>query len=332
MRFVVVCYNDPERSYNAAGRAQATLCRAGDNVEQSEWVSLDADALLLAGTDDQIVWGSQSEGALAGRAPGDELVLRVEKRPGAYQSLVREVQVWGIPERLAVRAQMPGRGIACTVAGNTYSSLRATWDDATPEGGYARVRYRPVGSEDWETACFSQSPGLVLGLRPATEYEVATELVGTLLTGDRPEAAPKTQRLGLPGPLEIRTMADSFGMNFYPGGGGAHQAHVDETAVTQRMIHMLAAAGVRHVRWWAYSPGGAQMFAEAGLAQFPSANFATPEQYAQFVRDTGAWLVATANEPDFNNVLAGDFVKQHLAGHAAARAYDSSLLVAGPTT
>jgi len=322
-RVDVVVYNDPQRRYNAAGRMRLRGTRAGRSVEESAWVSLDGEAETRCGTDGALVLGSQAEAALTGAAALDALVVEIEKRPAAHQCLVREVVVWGLPERLATAPTAP---MAFAVAENTYSSLRVTWDTLPTGTAYVRTRWRPAGESAWQTDCFTAAPGLLRWLAPATAYEVTAEAVGA----GTDTAAVSIRRAALPDPVAQRTLADFWGMNFYPGGGAAHQKHDDETANTLAMVKLLQGAGVRHVRWWVPSPGAAELFAEAGMSLLPTATYAEPEGYARLSRETGVWLTATSNEPDYQNVLATDFVARFRGPCLAARRFSSRLAVAGP--
>lgn len=321
-RVSVVTYNDPERSYNAALRGRA-LARLGERqVASSPWVALDADALVLCGTDDHLVLGNESLLPLPNAGACDTLTLVFEKKPDAHQCLVREVSVWGIPERLASAPRAPLRVQA---AENTYSSIRVSWPSLPRGASYLRVRHRRQGEAAWQTTCFTASPGLLRWLRPAATYEVTAEAVGVVGSGNT-----VSRQVRLPHPLEQRTMADAFGMNFYPGGGGAHQAHTDETENTRRMIRLMRAAGVRHVRWWMPSPGAALLFAEAGMALMPHATFTDPADYRRLAETTGAWLTATQNEPDFAHTFAEEFVRAFAPTRAAARRFSPLMLLAGP--
>lgn len=321
-RVRVVVYNDPQRSFNAAGRAQVTLRRGDAVVEQGAWVSLDEDAVITCGQDDGLILGSRADLALPGRAAGETLELQLEKKPGAHQMLVREIYVWGLPERFAgaSAAPLPGQ-----ITENTYSSLRATWDKV-PEGTqYVRVRYRAVGETTWRRACFSRSPGVVLWLKPATVYETVLEAVGA------PGAAPRPPtRVRLPHPLELRTMGDAWGMNYYPGGGGAYQPRPNEGENMRAMIPLLREAGVRHVRWWPAAPGAAELFAENGMSLLPSVAYTDPAAYARLAATCGVWLTQTTNEPDFSHIFAADFVRQFAACRAAAQRFSPLMCLTGP--
>ncbi len=345
-RATLVVYNDPPRTYNAAGRARVVGRRGGAVVVESPWVSLDADAVTLCGTDDALVLGSQAEVPLPQAGAVDSISVEIEKRPGAVQCLVREVQLWGIPERLAGAPIAP---IRPRVRENTCSSIRVAWDALPAGAAYARVRWRPKGTGPWNTVCFTQSPGLLFWLRPDALYEVAAEAVG--MSGpagggpavgpsrrsdrsdrsDRREAAHRAGlRVALAHPLALRRMSDAFGMNHYPGGGGAHQRRPNETENTHRMVALMRDAGVRHVRWWVPSPGFAEILAENGMTLFPTATSTEPAYYERLARTTGVWLTATANEPDYGNVFAGDFTRAFLPRCEAARRYSPLMLVAGP--
>jgi hypothetical protein len=322
-RVTVVVYNDPQRSYNAAGRVRLQGLRAGKIIEAGAWASLAGDAQTLCGTDGALVWGSQADAGMPGGAGIDALAVEIEKRPGAHQCLVREVVVWGLPERLILAAATP---IRFKAEENTYSSIRVTWDEVPIGTAYVRARWRRTGSSAWQTDCFTASPAILRWLAPAARYEVTAEAVGS-----GPDLGALFIRpVTLPHPVVRRTLADFWGMNFYPGGGGAHQARVDETANTLAMLKLLQDAGVRHVRWWVPSPGAAEMLAEAGMSLLPTATYADPEGYAKLTRETGAWLTATSNEPDYQNVLATTFVSQFTAPCAAARRFSPLLTLTGP--
>lgn len=322
-RVEVVVYNDPQRSYNAAGRLRLQGLRAGQVVESGDWVSLEGDAQTRCGTDDALVLGSQGEARLAGEAALDALTVDIEKRPTAHQCLVREVVVWGLPERLVAAAAAP---ILCRASGNTYSSIRVTWNDLPAGTAYVRARWRRTGQSPWQTACFVSAPGILRWLTPAAGYEVTAEAVGA----GSGAAAVFIQRVILPHPVVRRTLADFWGMNFYPGGGGAHQKRDGETANTRAMVSLLEQAGVRHVRWWVPSPGAAEMLAEAGMSLLPTATYAEPEGYARLTRETGVWLTATSNEPDYQDVLAAAFVERFRGACAAARRFSPLMVVTGP--
>lgn len=322
----VVCYNDPPRTYNAALRGRVITSRGGAAAGESPWVPLDGDAVLLCGTDGALVLGSEAVLRLPGARAADMVAIDIEKRAEAHQCLVREVTVWGVPARLARAAAAPGVPIRFQAKENTYSSIRVTWQDLPPGTHYVRVRYRRQGALAWETACFTRPPGILGWVRPDAVYEVAAEAVGARPGRTRPVA----QRVRLPHPLALRTMADAFGMNYYPGGGGAHQAHPDETANTRQMIELMRRAGVRHVRWWVPSPGGAALFAEAGMSLMPFVAFTRPHDYARLTETAGVWLAATQNEPDFSNTFADEYVQRCLPVRAAARRFSPLMLLAGP--
>ena len=326
-RVAVVVYNDPKRSFNAGGRFRATL-RGGEAApDGSAWVPMDGDAVMTCGKDDALILGSRSEAALSGAKAGDTVAVQLEKKPGAYQMLVREIYVWGMPERLASAAGRAGTPLAgAVVTANTYSSLRVQWPSPPGETAYCRVSWRAKGETAWQRECYFASPAIVLWLRPYREYEVSAEAVGTV-----PGAGVgRTLTVRLPHPLEMRTMGDAWGMNFYPGGGGAHQARPDEGADTQAMVRLLREAGVRHVRWWIPAPGFAEVLADNGMSLVPSATYTDPAGYEKLARTCGVWLTQTTNEPDFANVFADEYVKQFLAPHAAARRFSPLMCIAGP--
>ena len=325
-RVAVVVYNDPQRAFNAGGRFRAALKRGEEALEDSAWVPMDGDAVMTCGEDDALILGSRSEATLGGAKAGDTVTVQLEKKPGAYQMLVREVYVWGMPERLTEAATRPGAALPGIVSVNTYSSLRAEW--LSPPGGtaYCRVSWRARGETAWQRECYAASPAIVLWLRPGREYEVVVEAVGA----PTPAGMRRPLLVRLPHPLEVRTMGDAFGMNFYPGGGGAHQARPDEAADTKAMVKLLREAGVRHVRWWIPAPGFAEVLADNGMSLVPSATYTDPAGYEKLARTCGVWLTQTTNEPDFANVFAEDYVKQFLAPHAAARKFSPLMCIAGP--
>jgi hypothetical protein len=323
-RATVVVYNDPQRSYNAAGRVRLQGLRAGKVVETGAWAGLDGDAQMLCGTDGALVWGSQADAALPGEAALDSLTLEIEKREGAHQCLLREAVVWGLPERLAAAPATPIRFVA---AENTYSSIRVTWDELPAGTAYVRARWRRAGSGTWQTDCFTASPAILRWLPPAARYEVTAAAVGAAAAD---LGVVFIRPVTLPHPVVRRTLADFWGMNFYPGGGGLHQPRDDESANTLAMVERLRDAGVRHVRWWLPSPGAAELFAEAGLSLLPTATYADPEGYARLTRETGVWLTATSNEPDYQDVFAAAFVSQFREPTAAARRFSPLMTVTGP--
>lgn len=325
-RVEIVFYNDRERSYNAAEKMTLTALHEGNPVETSEPVSLQADPVLMCGTDGGIVWGAKAAATLPGATACDALQVQVDRLPAAHQCLLRELYVWGLPERLAEAKTAERPAPAIEALENTYSSIRVSWDGSLPSGCYLRVRHRPVDADAWSTTCFTRSPGLVRWLRPDTAYELDACVVGP--DGVGPLSAP--QRVPLPHPLEVRRMGDLWGMNFYPGGGGAHQRHEDETATTLAMIRLMQQAGVRHARWFAASPAGAELFAEAGMSLFPFACYEDPDRYRWLTGELGVWLAATRNEPDFGNVLAEDFVAGCVGPRAVAQSVDPLIALAGP--
>lgn len=322
-RVTVVVYNDPQRRYNAASRVRLQGLRAGEVAAESAWVALEGEAQLLCGTDGALVWGLQAEVSWSVQTGLDALAVEVEKQAGAHQCLLRELVVYGLPERLEGAAVTPLRFRA---EENTYSSIRVTWDGLPIGTAYVRARWRRGGASAWQTDCFTASPAILRWLAPAARYEVTAEAVGT-----GPDlGAVFIRPVTLPHPVVRRTLADFWGMNFYPGGGGAHQPHPDETANTLAMVKLLQDAGVRHVRWWVPSPGAAELLAEAGMSLLPTATYPDPEGYARLTRETGAWLTATSNEPDFQDVSAGRFVEQFRLPCGAARRFSSLLTVTGP--
>jgi hypothetical protein len=325
-RVEIVFYNDRERSYNAAEKMVVTALRDAIAVETSEPTSLQADPALMCGTDGSIVWGAKAAAALPGAAACDALQVQVDKLPGAHQCLLRELYVWGVPERLAATEAAGGPTVSIQAAENTYSSIRISWDGLLPPGGYLRVRHRLADAAVWSTTCFTSSPGLLKWLRPDTAYELDACVVGP--DGVGPLSAPR--RVRLPHPLEVRRMGDLWGMNFYPGGGGAHQRHEDETTTTLAMIRLMRQAGVRHVRWFAASPAGAELFSEAGMSLFPFACYDAADRYRWLTGELGVWLAATRNEPDFGNTLAEDFVAGCVGPRAVAQSVDPLIALAGP--
>ncbi|MBI2299096.1 MAG: fibronectin type III domain-containing protein [Armatimonadetes bacterium] len=322
-RVVVVVYNDGPRTYNAAQRGRALLRRGTRTLAATAWTPLDRSPVLLCGTDDHLVLGAAVELRFPRAVAGDRVVIELRKRPQATQLLLREVQIWGLPERLA---NAPPRALPCTVGENTYSSLRVTWKTPLAGTQYVRVRYRAVGDGAWWSRCYSASPAVIGWLQPATVYEACVDAVGVAGGG----AGGEPGRVLLPAPLALRQMGDLWGMNFYPGGGGAHQAHPDETADTQAMIGLMSAAGVRHVRWWLPSPGGAELLAEARLSLFPTFNATSSAAYAQLTRTTGAWLVGLANEPDFAGIAPAGCARAARIARRAAKAFSPLFCLAAP--
>lgn len=325
-RVVVVVYNDPQRSFNAAGRAQVSVCKDTSVLESLPWTSLDGDAVITCGLDGNLILGSRTELLLPGKQAGERLELRLEKKADAHQMLVREVYVWGLPAHLKAAAEGPGQPLTATATDNTYSSLRATWPTTPSGAAYVRVRTRAVGDTGWRRACFAASPAVVLWLKPATTYEVAVEAVG--VSGATKPRRPL--RVDLPHPLALRTMGDAFGMNFYPGGGGAHQARPDEAGNTAAMLALLQDAGVRQVRWWIAGPGMAELLAERGMSLLPSATYEDPAAYQRLADTCGVWLTQTSNEPDFSNVFAEEYVREFIPRHTAAQRFSPLLSIAGP--
>jgi len=63
--------------------------------------------------------------------------------------------------------------------GRSYSSLRVEWAKTAPDVIYTRVQLRKQGETAWRSACFTQSPGLVLGLEPDATYEVLVDARAT---------------------------------------------------------------------------------------------------------------------------------------------------------
>lgn len=327
-RVELVVYNDAQRSYNAAARARVTCQRGEVAVDRSDWVSLDDNPELLCGTDCALVWGSQREVRLGGQFPGQSVSIEIEKQPGAHQSLVREALIWGLPARLARAGRRPGFPLDFDVRDNTYSSLLVTWERSQAPAGtaYVRVLTRNLAAGPWRHACFTGTHGIVPLLCPDAEHVVTVEAVG-------PEPGPGNPArtlLRLPHPLEVRTMDDLWGMNHFPGGGGAHQPREDEAQNTRRMLRLLEAARVRHVRWWVPSPSFAAVLAEAGMSLLPTATFTDPSGYETLARTCGVWLTSTANEPDFANMFASEFAQVYRPRWWAARRFSPLMCIAGP--
>ena len=325
-RVEVVVYNDGERSYNAAGRMRVRATHGGKQAEQTDWVSLDDEPSLLCGADDVLVWGAKVSMGLVAANAADALEISIEKQPQAHQCLVRELLVWGVPERLHTQTDDTGPVPGLRADENTYSSIKVMWKRLPPGADYVRVRYRSTGAEPWRSACFTSSPGLILWVKPDTEYEVVGQAVGC----ERSPEPAVVHTVRLPHPLQVHRMGDTFGMSFYPGGGGAHQGHDDENANTKRMIRLMRAAGVQHARWFSPSPGGAELFAEAGMSLLPFATYEDPAQYAQLTRELGVWLTATDNEPDFADTLPAWFVGKFIPRKRAAAQFDPLMALAGP--
>jgi hypothetical protein len=324
-RVAVSDYNDPERSYNAARDATVRLWDGERAVGQPVTIDLGGDSELRLGTDSHIVWTGRAEAKMPGDAPVTAVSLEIRKKPGAFQSLVREIEIWGVPAAWAGMRLVPLRA---TVAENTPSSLRVLWREQLETAKYVRVAYRREGAKAWAAACFTCSPALVLGLSPGARYEVVVEAG----TAEGASAAATVQHVRLGGPLEVRTVADVLGMNFYPGGGGAHQAREDETGMTLRMCRLMRDAGVRHVRWWAFCPAGAELFAEYGMSVLPSLPAGvTAEQLSWATGKWGVYVGGTGNEPDFNNLFPTEYVAALKAMRAAADKATGKVLLIGPT-
>lgn len=326
-RVVLSYYNDPKRSYNAARDAVVHLWQGDAPVGEPVALPIDGDPQLRIDTDDQLVWAGRAEARLAADSPVTSVTVDVHKMPGAHQALIRELQVWGMPVRMAAVGWRP---LQATVSDNTCASLRVQWD-AVPEGTqYVRVRVRKRGMAEWRPSCFASSPGLVPGLTPGSEYEVAVDAcVGS---GSDDESTAAVHRVRLPGPLEVRTVGDVLGMNFFPGGGGAHQKREDERGMTLRMCKLMQEAGVRHARWWLPSPGGAALFAEHGMLLLANVgSTTTPEQLTRFAEESGLFVHDTANEPDFHSVFPEDYVAALRRMRAAADAASHRIALIGPT-
>lgn len=125
-------------------------------------------------------------------------------------------------------------------------------------------------------------------------------------------------------------MGDAWGMNLYPGGGGAHQARPNEGENTRAMLALLREAGVRHVRWWPAAPGFAELLAEQGMTLLPSCTSQEPARYQWLADNCGVWLTQTTNEPDFAHTFAEEYVSQFLPRRAAAQRFSPLMCLAGP--
>jgi hypothetical protein len=123
--------------------------------------------------------------------------------------------------------------------------------------------------------------------------------------------------------MAVRTVADVFGVNFFPGGGAGYQMHPDETANTLAMLRLMRKAGVRHVRWWINSPGSVELFAQHGITLLPSSEHAEQTRH-------GVWLVHTRNEPDFANVLPEAMASEIRGRRKIMNADDPASLLAAP--
>ncbi len=326
-RVAVSDYNDPQRSYNAAQNAPVRLWDGEQVVGRLATIDLSGDAELRLGTDSHIVWAGRSEVALPGDAPVTAVSIDIRKKPEAFRSLIREVEIWGVP---ASWAKMGWAPMKATVAENTPSSLKVTRDALPPDAKYVRLRYRRQGEKTWSVACFATSPGLVLGLTTGATYECIVEARSS--RGAAVETRQPVRTVRLCGPLEVRTVADVLGMNFYPGGGGAHQAREDEAGMTLRMCRLLQEAGVRNVRWWPMCPAGAELFAEYGMSMLPCVSpDVAPELLTRASRDWGVALVCTGNESDFGQVFPAEYVAGLRKMRAAADAAGRKVLLLGPT-
>jgi hypothetical protein len=326
-RVAVSDYNDPKRSYNAAQDATVRLWDGERTVGQAVALDLSGDAELRLGTDSHIVWSGRAEVALPGDAPATAVSIDVRKKTGAFQSLIREVEIWGIPASWATMGWAP---VKATVAENTPSSLKVTWDALPADAKYVRLRYRRQGEKDWSAACFATSPGLILGLTAGATYEVIVE--ARTSKGDVVATRQPVRSIKLCGALEVRTVADVLGMNFYPGGGGAHQAREDEAGMTLRMCQLMNEAGVRNARWWVMCPGGEELFAEHGIALLPCVTpEVTPEMMTRASREWGVALACTGNESDFGQVFPAEYVAGLRKMRAATDAAGRKILLLGPT-
>lgn len=270
--------------------------------------------LLDAG--DNLVWAQEAICRFDKPAGGTTAILELRKPTVAIGDIV----VWGLPARLVEQASRPGMPIGFTAEENTHSSIRVRWSEPPEPTAYVRVRFRRAGTRVWSRACYSpsQREAVLLALEPQSIYEVTVEAVGTARgKGARPV------RVALPNPVAVRTVADVFGVNFFPGGGAGYQMHPDETANTRAVLHLMRQAGVRHVRWWINSPGSVQVFAENGIALLPSSENAKQSQH-------GVWMVHTQNEPDFANVFPEELARQIRERRKAMNTDDPRTLLAAP--
>ena len=358
-RVVLSTYNGSARTYNAGRDVTVRQWAKGRAVGAALVVPIDADAQQHLGSDGRLVLACRAEVRPQASAPVERLTLDVRKKARARQALLREIEVWGLPASAQGLGCVP---VDVSVTANTYSSFRVEWPDQGPQVRYVRVRYRRTGSPEWDRVCFTESPGLVLGLRAGVEYEVQVDAVSGFVEGgsqgeerptsnvqrrtskeaDRsPARAPELGASGsgapilrtrLPGPLEVRSVGDVFGMNFFPGGGGAHQKRGDEAGMTLRMCELMRDAGVRHVRWWISDPGAVELFAEYGLSLLPNPpQRRPPERLKQCVEEGGVALFSTGNEPDFHDVLAEEYVVELRQVREAVRGFGDRVRLMGPS-
>ncbi|MBI2301541.1 MAG: fibronectin type III domain-containing protein [Armatimonadetes bacterium] len=290
-RVVMIYALGAAEARQAPRRASARVLADGVETGRTGQASLDQPfefhPLLDAGSN--LVWAQEALLPLCPPAAGQDVIVDIVEPSAA----VSELLIWGLPERLAERSGQPGAPVSFTVEANTCSSIRVTWDRPAEGTAYIRLRHRQMGEAGWSARCCTadRTAAVVTGLRPSATCEVAVEEVG-LKTGK----AAKPHRVKLPSPMDVRTAADVFGMNFFPGGGYGYQMHADETTNTLAMLRLMREAGVRHARWWINAPGATELFAEYGIALLPSAENAHQTRH-------GTWLVHTQNEPDFVNVF-----------------------------
>lgn len=324
-KVVVLHYNDQQRSYNAAKDATIALLDGDGNVKETQTVALDGDPQVRIGTDDHLVWAGRSQAQFSGKHQIITAVsMDIRKKPDAHQACIREVEIWGLPVRMT---KMPWRPIDAKVSVNTYSSLRVEWSDLPKETAYIRIRFRQKGTQQRHSACFTKSPGIILGLTPGVTYEVCAD--ARVMSSGKSDAKSPIVSIKLPEPLEVRDVGDVFGMNFYPGGGGAHQQREDETGMTVRICRLMQEAGVKHVRWWQQSPGGAELFAEHGMSLLPSAGTKV-DDIKRMVEEDGIWLYEVGSEPDFQNIFAEEYVAALQKARSVAKQVSGRICLIGP--
>ena len=322
-RVAVSYYNDRDRAYNGAESATIRLT-AGDQVLTSAPVPLDTPMELQLDSGQHLHLGGRTEWRGEALVPADTVEIAVAKHPSSHQVTLQEVQVWGLPARLAKRSGRSAQPVPFTAEESTCCSIRVCWSDPPPDTAYLRIRYRAAGARAWAVLCCAPSTrhALLFPLAPDTTHEVALDAVGAASAATAAAAAAPVT-VGLPPPLALRTVADAFGTNFFPSGGAGYTLHPNESANTLAMLRLMRDAGVRHVRWWVNTAGTVRLFAEYGLTLLPSA--ANPHPSA-----TGAWLVHTENEPDFVNRLPEEIAQQIRDRRAALSADDPRLLLAAP--
>ncbi|MCS7192624.1 MAG: fibronectin type III domain-containing protein [Armatimonadetes bacterium] len=326
-RVVVLYYNDEPRTYNAARDATISLLDGSGKVVEQQKVLLDGDPQVRIGTDHHLVWAGRSQAKFSGKRPIMTVFLDIRKKPDAHQACLREVEIWGLP--VSFLKEKTFKPIDAKVSVNTYSSLRLDWKNQ-PEGTvYIRTQLRQKGEQKWHSICFTKSPGIIMGLTPGAIYEVCVDAALTKAVNDKPNSKPFITKIRLPKPLEVQTVGDVFGMNFFPGGGGARQPREDETRMTMRMCQLMKEAGVKHVRWWLNSPGGAELFTEYGISLLPYAS-ASVEDFRRMTEEGGVWVYSVGGEPDFNNIFAEDYVSDLKKVRLVANRVSKKIYLIGP--